>query len=213
MQLARTGVEVHAVDIDPLAPRIAEVHFGFEPARVATLVRDARTHVSGCAGAYDVIVIDLFHGDGTPQHLVTREFFADVRRCLTEGGIAVLNTFADLSHPAAEAHLHATIAVELPHLARYRPRIKATDFVNSFVVASAAPLRAPAPVTLDALPPHFEAMLWGMLALPSAPARELAAGGLVVRDAMSAAVHDAARTQMNYRRSVVRQMPAPMLLN
>ena len=211
MALARSGVAVEVVDIDPASVRAAQAHFGFDPALVRTHEADARTFVRNCDRRHDVVVVDLFHGDGTPDYLVTREFFAALRGCLRERGIAVFNTFADLDRPHAYAHVLATISAELPHLALYRPRNQGAH-VNSFVVASAQPLRAPAQVTLGYVPQAVGETLWNMLAAPVRLTPELSAG-VVVTDAVNRAAHDFAQTQMLFRKSVAQDAPAALLVN
>ncbi|HEX2827792.1 MAG TPA: fused MFS/spermidine synthase [Burkholderiales bacterium] len=213
MRLAERGLKVDVVDIDPVARRIAAAYFGFDTARVATHVADARTFVGQCRGAYDVAVVDLFHGDGTPEYLVTREFFRDLARCLTDGGVAVFNTFADLERPRAYAHLLATLRSELPHLALYRPDAGGSVHVNSFIVASAKPLREPRRVTFDDVPARHQTALWNMLGGPIPLGSELLEGGRVITDAVSAAAHDFADMQLAYRRTVVEGMPSGMLMN
>lgn len=212
MALANAGVRAEVVDVDPVAPFVAHAHFGFDPARVRTHLADARTFVRGCSKAYDVVVVDLFHGDGTPDYLVTREFFRDLRGCLADGGVAVFNTFADLTQPRAYAHFLVTLKAELPHLALYRPRGQGT-YVNSFIVASATNLPAPAAVTLGYVPPRHAGTLWTMLsaAVPLTPA--LFEGGRIITDAANPAAHDFARMQMAYRRSVIESAPRGLLVN
>ncbi|HYC46591.1 MAG TPA: fused MFS/spermidine synthase [Burkholderiales bacterium] len=212
MALARSGVSTAVVDIDPNAPRAARTYFGFDPSAVRTHLTDARTFVRRCDGGYDVVIVDLFHGDGTPDYLVTRDFFADLKRCLGARGVAVFNTFADLDRPQAYAHVLATIRSELPHLALHRPPSHGPH-VNSFVVASAHPLAAPAKVTLSYLPPRHADTLWTMLSAPAPLTPELATGGTVVTDAVNRAAHDFAQTQMIYRKTVVRDAPAALLVN
>ena len=213
MRLAERGAAVEVVDIDPLAARIATQHFGFDAARVATHEADARTFVRRCTGVYDVAVVDLFHGDGTPEYLVTREFFRDLRGCLAEGGVAVFNTFADLERPRAYAHLLATLQSELPHVALYRPDALGNAHVNSFIVASARPLPGVASVTFDDVPASHQPVLFNMLASPLPLTPPLLAGGLVISDAVNAAAHEYAQAQLAYRRSVVDGIPAGMLMN
>lgn len=213
MRLAELGVAVEVVDIDPVAKRVAERHFGFEPRKAVTHQADARTFLRGCRGTYDVVVVDLFHGDGTPDYLVTREFFRDLRTCLAQRGVAVFNTFADLKQPVTYAHLLATLRTELPHLALYRPVVPGVAHINSFIVASAQPLAAPAKVTIDDVPARHQSPLWSMLSTPIALAPELFAGGRVVTDAESAAAHDYAHMQVTYRKSVVEGVPPAMLMN
>jgi len=216
MALAKSGIRVEVVDIDPIAPRVAQDYFGFDPSLVATREADARTFVRDCgerrSAGYDAIVIDLFHGDGTPDYLVTREFFRDLRQCLGPSGVAVFNTFADLEQPVSYAHFLATLRSELPHLALYRPQGHGTH-VNSFVVASAQPLAAPAPVTFAHVPPRHEQVLWNMLSAPVPIVPPLFEGGRVVTDAVNPAAHDLARMQLLYRRNVVEGAPVGLLVN
>jgi predicted membrane-bound spermidine synthase len=212
MALARSGIEVEVVDVDPVAPRVAQAHFGFDPARVRTHVADARTFVRDCPRTYDVVVVDLFHGDGTPDYLVTREFFRDLRRCLGADGVAVFNTFADITRPRPYAHFLVTLKAELPHLALYRPHDGGT-YVNSFVVASAQALPAPVPVTLAYVPAHHSGTLWTMLSAPLALGPQLFEGGRVITDAANPAAHDLALMQMIYRRTVIESAPRGLLVN
>jgi predicted O-methyltransferase YrrM len=94
--LARAGYAVHAVDVNPEAPKIARRWFDLAPG-VAVTVADARRFATRCevkneAARYDVVLIDVFSGVEIPDHLVTREFFEAVAACLTEGGAIVANT-------------------------------------------------------------------------------------------------------------------------
>ena len=41
-------------------------------------------------------MIDIPQGDALPDYLLTREFYHDIKRCLTPDGLAVLNTTADV---------------------------------------------------------------------------------------------------------------------
>jgi len=213
MQLARLNIEVEAVDIDPVSVRAARTYFGFDDQRVRTHITDARTFLRRCPHTYDVVIVDLFHGDGTPDYLVTRDFFRDLKNCLGEKGIAVFNTFADLEQPAAYAHLLVTLQSELPHLVLYRPDLPGVTQVNSFIVAGATALTPPAKVTMDYVPGQHQANLWAMLARPLATTGSLTAGGRILTDARNAATHDMARAQLDYRRSVVANMPRGFLLN
>lgn len=212
-QLARRGVAVEAVEIDPASLRAAREFFGFDPRLARVHHADARTFLKRCPRAFDVIVVDLFHGDGTPEHLVTRESFRDLKRCLAPRGVAVFNTFSDLERPRAYAHFLATLRSELPHIALYRPGWANAVHVNSFVVAAPEPLPSPQRVTLDSVPAHHESTLWEMLARPRGLEQELLAGGRIVTDARNPAAHDLAQSQLAYRRFVVEAMPPALLLN
>lgn len=212
MALARTGVQVEVVDIDPVAPYVARTFFSFDPARVRTHEADARTFLRQCEKRYDVVVIDLFHGDGTPDYLITREFFADLRGCLAPGGVAVFNTFADLTQPQSYAHFLVTLRTELPQLAVHRPRGYGL-LINSFVIAGAEPLPKPGRVTLTFLPARYTETLWDMVSAPVPLRPELFEGGHIISDAINPAAHDFAQMQMTYRRTVIQNAPPGLLVN
>jgi spermidine synthase len=213
MRLAAQGVEVEAVEIDPASLSAATRNFGFDAARVRVHLADARTQLKRCGRGYDVVIVDLFHGDGMPDYLVTRDFFADLRRCLGPGGIAVFNTFADLERPDVYAHLLATLRAELPHIALYRPDWPGALHVNSFIVAGAAPLPEPKPAPPGYVPAQHAEALATMLARPIELHRGLLKDGEIVTDARNRALHDVAESQIAYRRAVVQNVPPVFLVN
>ena len=213
MRLAGRGVDIEAVEIDPASLAAATRYFGFDPARVRVHLADARTQLKRCGRRYDLIVVDLFHGDGTPDYLVTRDFFADLKRCLEADGIAVFNTFADLQHPAAYAHLLTTLREELPHMVLYRPDVPGQGQINSFIVASALPLPEPQQILLDYVPLQHTAALDFMLARPQTLDLGLLRNGEIVTDARNRALLDIAESQIAYRRAVVQALPAAFLVN
>lgn len=213
MRLAEQGAQVDVVEINPVALQVAQRYFGYDPARARTHITDARTFVRHCPRAYDVVVVDLFQGDGTPEYLVTREFFRDLGRCLAPGGVAVFNTFADLEHPATYAHFLATLRAELPQLALYRPDWPLAVHINSFVAASRTPLPERHAVLFDSVPDEHRSTLFDMLARPVPLSPSLLEGGQIVTDAHNAAARDLAATEVVYRRAVVESVPAALLLN
>lgn len=211
-RLAERGIDVTAVEIDPASFKVAHRYFGLDTAKFRAVQADARTYLRSCTGAHDLVVVDLFHGDGTPDYLITRDFFADLRRCLTPGGAAVFNTFADLQFTTGYAHFLATLRAEFPFVTLYRQDEPGARHLNSFVVAT---LNVPTarPATLNNIPPRYANELAAMLVNPRQLDPELLAGGQVITDARSAAARDLARTQMSYRASVARELPAAFLIN
>ncbi|MBI3043645.1 MAG: fused MFS/spermidine synthase [Betaproteobacteria bacterium] len=213
MRLAGRGVAVEAVEIDPASLVAATRFFGFDASRVRVHLEDARTQLKRCTRRHDVVIVDLFHGDGTPDYLITRDFFSDLKRCLGPGGVAVFNTFADLEHPAAYAHLLATLLTELPYIALYRPERPGQAHINSFIVAGVAALPEPQPVKLDYVPPQHAETLDDMMTRPLTLNRGLLEDGEIVTDARNRAVHDVAESQLIYRRAVVESLPPAFLVN
>lgn len=97
MQFAREGSRVDVVEINPAAVPLAEKYFDFERARVKLVIGDGRQFVAMTTNRYDVIVLDAFLGESPPSHLMTREAFAAMRRCLKPGGVLVMNVFGDFT--------------------------------------------------------------------------------------------------------------------
>jgi spermidine synthase len=213
MRLAARGAAVEVVEIDPASLAAARLIFGFAPSRATVHLADARTYLRRCARRYDVVVVDLFHGDGMPDYLVTRDFFRDLKGCLEPGGVAVFNTFADLERPAAYADLLTTLRAELPYIVLYRPQWPGAVQLNSFLVAGVTPLSAPEHVRLADVPARHESDLAEMLEQPQPLTRELLGDGEIITDARNAAAYDIAQSQIAYRESIVKAVPKAFLVN
>ena len=212
-RLAARGIKTEIVEIDPASLAASRQFFGLDESKTPVHQTDARTFIQRCPGSYDVIVVDLFHGDGTPDYLITRNFFRDLRGCLTAGGIAVFNTFADLENTVSYAHLLSTLRAELPHLALFRPNTTGATHTNSFIVASSTPLRPPARVTMDGVPQRHETTLWDMLAAPQPLNAALFEGGKIITDARNQGALDLAHTARVYRQTILGFTPPEFLLN
>lgn len=141
MRLAERGIATEVVEINPDAVGVAKDHFGFDPAKVKVHVADARTFVRGCHGSFDILVIDLFHGDSTPDYLLTKEFMQDASRCLSPGGKVVANIFFDPADDAPNRLILATAGAAFRGVAIYHQPLQKgwVGFVNAFLVAGNQP--------------------------------------------------------------------------
>ncbi|MDP6690994.1 MAG: fused MFS/spermidine synthase [Alphaproteobacteria bacterium] len=131
--LARDGLQVSVVEINPDALAAAVAHFGFQADAVDMHLQDARTFAHNCENSYDVAIVDLFRGDSIPDYLRTREFFFDLKRCLKSDGVMVLNTVLDTAQDAPNQRLFATIASAFPIL-----YLSGKRYGNSFIVGTSA---------------------------------------------------------------------------
>ncbi|MBF0283956.1 MAG: fused MFS/spermidine synthase [Magnetococcales bacterium] len=154
MAFVRRGLSVDVVEINPDAVAVAQQHFGFDPARATVHVADARTFVRQCRQGYDLLIIDLFHGDSTPDYLLTREFMADAAACLAPDGRVVANLFFDAAVEAPNRLVLATAAAVFPGAAIYHPPLEAggSGFVNAFLVAGRRPFTTLPAVDRENLP-------------------------------------------------------------
>jgi spermidine synthase len=90
--------KIDVVEIDEAVARVAKDYFKFrESDNMRIVVKDARVHVKRSVlqgNTYDFIVLDAFTGDYIPEHLMTQEFFEEVKSILEEDGVIVSNTFS-----------------------------------------------------------------------------------------------------------------------
>ena len=131
LSFKRSGLSVSVVEINTSALKAATEHFGFEANGIDMHIEDARTFVRRCANKFDIAVVDLFLGDNIPDYLLTKEFFADLKRCLTPGGSIVMNAFFDDNNEDTNKRLLATIGSGFSKLF-----LAGLDGGNIFIVAT-----------------------------------------------------------------------------
>lgn len=116
----RPGSEQHVVEIEadlvgfvlenlPLAPNCrADLHFHTLDAREA--LNQLPTHLHG---SVDVIIVDIFSGAHTPEHVTTVEFFTAVAKFLSPDGVMLVNVMDGVGLEFARAQ-SATLARSVP---------------------------------------------------------------------------------------------------
>ena len=97
-QLAREGVRVDVVEINPAIVTVAKSYFDCEPEKFNIVFGDGRHYVNRATNLYDTILLDAFLGDSSPSHLMTREAFDSMRRLLKPGGTLIINSFVGFRH-------------------------------------------------------------------------------------------------------------------
>ena len=139
--LQHRGGKVTAVEINPNSLAAATEFFDFDPKGIEVHVEDARTFVRRHQSpAYDLVITDLFHGDCTPDYLLTVEFFREVKACLQPGGVVIINTYFDPANEAANETILATVGAVFPYLLELRSPSSAGLVESACMVAAAVPL-------------------------------------------------------------------------
>ena len=105
------SAHIENVDIDPAVIKVARDYFNFiETDNVTAKVQDGRIFIKRAAlkkQQFDWIILDAFNGDYIPEHLLTKEFFEEIKSVLAEGGIVAANTFSSsklYEHESATYH-------------------------------------------------------------------------------------------------------------
>jgi predicted membrane-bound spermidine synthase len=108
--LRKNGMQVSVVDINPLTLRAAKKYFHYKDNGTKFFFEDARVYVKNCDQKYDLVVLDLFHGDGMPEHITSQEFFQDINECLNSKGVLLANMFIAVGDERGKMSLLATIS-------------------------------------------------------------------------------------------------------
>ena len=102
-------------EIDPAVTEVAERDFWFRAGPQTTVLNaDARVSLAASAARYDVIIGDAFTDIAVPVHLITQEFFAEVRQSLTDDGVFLMNVIDHIGNMKAAASILKTLKTVFP---------------------------------------------------------------------------------------------------
>ena len=202
------GLSVDVVDINPDSLSAATGFFGFDPEGISVRFEDGRTFARRCRREYDVAILDLFQGDGTPDYLLTLQFFQDVRGCLRDGGVAVMNVFLDERNEEPNRRLLATVAAAFPRVVEFRSPVG-----NAFVVATTGRVAAEIAVDTDKVPAHLRDLVARTLSSGRLISRQDLAGVRPITDEHNVFSVIFADAQMRQRRLLVQLFPPHVLVN
>jgi hypothetical protein len=120
---------------------LARRHFGL-PAALPVALEDARRFFASDRGEYDYIILDVFNGDTTPYHLVSREALAAVKARLAPRGVVAVNLVAS-ADGASAAPVLAMLERTFGAVRIYPLRAPGSRLANLVAIAGEAPLGEP----------------------------------------------------------------------
>ncbi len=110
------------VDIDGSLKEISEEYFLKRKLRKNNIFYPlpARAYLNQSDKKYDLILVDAFQGStSVPEHLVTQEFYSQVRGALKPNGIFIQNMIADVNfNTDFSRNLDSTLRTVFPYLSR-----------------------------------------------------------------------------------------------
>lgn len=86
--LHKFGVNVTAIEIDPVVHEFAQKYFGLPQLKV--FYKDGRAFIEESAEKWDYIIHDVFTGGSVPSHLFTMEMWSAVKERLSQDGVVVV---------------------------------------------------------------------------------------------------------------------------
>jgi spermidine synthase len=202
------GLSVDVVEINPDSLRAARRFFGFDPEEISVRFEDGRTFARRCRREYDIAILDLFQGDGTPDYLLTLQFFQDVKGCLRDGGAVVMNIFLDDRDEAPNRRLFATVAAVFPRVFEFHSPVG-----NAFVVATTGSVVEEIAPNTDKVPARLREAVSRTLATGHLVEPRELTGARPITDEQNVFSVIFADAQMRRRRNLVRLFPPHILVN
>ena len=216
MRLAAGGIVVDIVEINPTSFQIAEEYAEFDATRVSSYQQDARSFVRHCPRRYSVIVVDLFNGDGTPDYLMTKNFFSDLNRCLLPEGGIVMNSLTVPKYFASSYHLFKTLRTVFRHLLVFHEDFaaRAEDrLANIFLVTSNREPFGQLKVSVGDVPRHLHDKVAQVLSRSRPLDRAMLSNATVITDENNIFPVLNQDFLLAYRRTALSVIPAPYLVN
>lgn len=210
---ARQGLQTEAVDLDQKVYDLAIKHFDLSPS-IKVYVEDARAFLMRPGKRYDLIVLDVFTGDTTPEHLLSMEAIRTLKSRLTPGGIVAFNLIGSLNAPdAALPSIIRTVKEAFGNALLY-PLFEPREQVgNLILVVSDADLTPPDPATFPRnLSPMAAAGALAALHRPQLIGNQYANAPLLTDDANHLATSDLA-VRESIRRTIIETTPFELLVS
>jgi predicted membrane-bound spermidine synthase len=102
--LEKKNFAVTAVELDQRIIEVARSWFGVSE-KVKIINDDARHAIERMHTKYDLIVVDLFNGEVTPSHVLSKESITKMQGLLTDTGNIIFNTYGYIQPPAGLGNL------------------------------------------------------------------------------------------------------------
>lgn len=84
-------IAIDGVEIDPAIVALARRYFSMDEANLRVHVTDGRAFLATATKPYDWAIVDAYQSSDIPFHLVTREFFEELRSHMSPKGVLAIN--------------------------------------------------------------------------------------------------------------------------
>jgi len=85
------ALHIDGIEIDPEIVGLGIQHFDMNEPNLNVHVTDGRAFLGCNDGSYDWVIVDAYQGSDIPFHLITKEFFRQVRAHMRPGGVLSIN--------------------------------------------------------------------------------------------------------------------------
>jgi len=84
-------VEIDGVEIDPAIIELGREYFDMKEPNLRVHATDGRAFLAAATEPYDWVIVDAYQGSDIPSHLITREFFEQLKQHMTPHGVISIN--------------------------------------------------------------------------------------------------------------------------
>lgn len=106
--------KIDIIEIDPKVVSLAHGFFGLkEQENLNIIIQDARSFLRQTDKKYDFVFVDVYSGEAVPAHLLTSEFFQELKQKTTGNGLVVFNI---IGHVEPEDSYVASFTHTLKHV-------------------------------------------------------------------------------------------------
>jgi len=138
------GLLIETVEIDPVVVQVAREYFKFEESNTQKVrIEDGRVWLRRSTAQRDLIILDAYvkgrYGSSIPQHLVTKEFFEQVRDHLNTNGVVAYNVIGTMNGWRADlvGAIYHTLQTVFPQVYVFG----AKSSLNLVLVATRSPVK------------------------------------------------------------------------
>ncbi|MDQ0493402.1 spermidine synthase [Paenibacillus brasilensis] len=120
-------------ELDALVVKLSQTFFGYDKDNVT--IGDGR-HIleQEASDAYDYIILDAFTEQGTPLHLVSREFFKLVKEKLDAEGSIIMNLMGKREHDHVINAIHTTLREEFAYVTAFSLPPEGTADIQNVII-------------------------------------------------------------------------------
>jgi len=214
MTLTNRGIDVDVVEINPSSVAAAQEYFGFDPKSARIHQMDARSYVKQCRRSYDMVIVDLFQGDGVPDYLLSRNFFRDLKNCIRSDGAVIFNTFTIPNLMPVYYHLLKTVKSEFEQLYMFHDEFSnRNETAGIYLVAGNKDYQPRLNLSLNKVPAYIQTHLHRIFSTVRNIDQELLSRSSIITDEYNIFPILNIDNYMGYRKSAITTIPYQFLVN
>lgn len=103
---------IDVCELDARMPVLARKYFGLRDDSLNITIDDARHFIKASTKKYDAVILDIFRGEETPNHVLSIEGLADLKRILSPKSVLIINSHGYLEGSRGDGNrvIHKTLS-------------------------------------------------------------------------------------------------------